>query len=45
MTSRSPYPRAAALDLDFANIPQRKAFFRMVLELADWIKEHHTNDL
>jgi RNAse (barnase) inhibitor barstar len=35
----------SALDLDFANVAQRKAFFRMVLELADWIKEHHTNDL
>ena len=36
-------PEGSALDLDFANIPQRDAFFRMVLELADWIKEHHTN--
>ena len=34
-------PEGSALDLDFANIPQRDAFFRMILELADWIKEHH----
>jgi len=36
-------PEGSALDLEFANIAQRDAFFRMVLELADWIKEHHTN--
>jgi hypothetical protein len=33
----------SCIDLDFANIAQRDAFFRMILELADWIKEHHTN--
>ena len=31
----------SALDLDFANVAQRKAFFAMIVELADWIKEHH----
>ena len=38
-------PEGSCLDLDFANVMQRKAFFRMILELADWIKEHHANDL
>jgi hypothetical protein len=37
-------PEGSCLDLDFANVMQRKAFFRMILELADWIKEHHTNE-
>ena len=36
-------PEGSCLDLDFANVAQRKAFFAMILELADWIKEHHTN--
>jgi len=38
-------PEGSALDLEFANIPQRDAFFRMVLELAHWIKEHGHGDL
>ena len=37
-------PEGSALDLEFANIAQRDAFFRMVLELADWIKEHHADE-
>jgi hypothetical protein len=45
MTSTITLDEGSALDLDFANIPQRDAFFRMVLELADWIKEHHADDL
>ena len=35
----------SCIDLDFANQPQRAAFFRMILELADWIKEHGHGDL
>ena len=35
----------STLDLDFATPAQRKAFFRMVLELAHWIKEHGHGDL
>lgn len=38
-------PEGSCINLDFANPMQRKAFFRMVLELADWIKEHHGADL
>ena len=38
-------PEGSCLDLELNNVMQRKAFFRMILELADWIKEHHTNDL
>ena len=34
----------SSIDFDFANPAQRRAFFRMILELADWIKEHHTNE-
>ena len=34
----------SALDLDFANVAQRKAFFAMIVELADWIKEHHSDE-
>ena len=35
----------SCIDLEFANIPQRAAFFRMIVELADWIKELHHGDL
>ena len=38
-------PEGACLDLEFANTLQRDAFFRMVLELAHWIKEHGHGDL
>jgi len=34
-----------AIDLDFATPAQRDAFFRMILELADWIKEHGHGDM
>lgn len=34
----------SCIDLEFASVQQRAAFFRMILELADWIKEHHTNE-
>jgi hypothetical protein len=34
-----------AIDLDFATPAQRKAFFRMIVELADWIKEHHSDEV
>jgi hypothetical protein len=35
----------STIDLDFATPAQRAAFFRMILELADWIKEHHTDEV
>lgn len=35
----------SSIDLSFDNPVQRAAFFRMILELADWIKEHHDEDL
>ncbi len=35
----------SAIDLDFATPAQRDAFFRMIVELADWIKEHHDGNL
>lgn len=35
----------SAFDLNFANVAQRRAFFKMVVELADWIKERHADDL
>ena len=35
----------STLDLDFATPAQRKAFFRMIVELADWIKEHHSDEV
>ena len=38
-------PEGSCLDLDFANVMQRKAFFRMIVELADWIKEHHSDEV
>jgi hypothetical protein len=38
-------PEGSCINLDFANIPQRDAFFRMIVELADWIKEHHHGNL
>jgi hypothetical protein len=38
-------PEGSALDLDFATPAQRKAFFRMIVELADWIKEHHSDEV
>jgi hypothetical protein len=34
----------SALNIDFATPAQRAAFFRMIVELADWIKEHHSDE-
>ena len=38
-------PEGSCLDLELNNVMQRKAFFRMILELADWIKEHHSDEV
>jgi len=42
---RMTLDEGSTLDIDFCTPEHRAAFFRMVLELADWIKEHHDGDL
>ena len=42
---QSTVPEGSCINLDFANPLQRAAFFRMILELADWIKEHHSDEV
>lgn len=35
----------SSVNLSFVNVDQRKAFFRLVVELAAWIKEHHSDEV